>query len=127
MISGSETAVDLNVRILIIEDEARDSLTEILALEGFDVIGFANGLDALVYVQKSEAPCLIILDLRMPVMDGRQFRAAQRRDPRVAAVPTVVVTAHDPSEAAGLAASRVLRKPIDLVVLLEVVRQYCRA
>jgi CheY-like chemotaxis protein len=65
------------------------------------------------------------MDLRTPVMDGPRFRAALLQDPRLAKVPVVVVTALDPSAAAGLGALRVLRKPVDIEVLVSVIRQHC--
>jgi CheY-like chemotaxis protein len=111
--------------VLVVEDEeeARTFLVQILEYEGFSVRGFANAPDALSYLAQSEEPCVI--DLRMPIMDGPRFRAALLQDPRLAKVPVVVVTALDPSAAAGLGALRVLRKPVDVDVLLAVIRQNC--
>jgi CheY-like chemotaxis protein len=107
------------------EDEARFSLMQILELEGFRARGFANGAEALDYLAHSEKPCLIIMDIRMPVMDGNQFRAVMLADPRLATIPVVVVTALDPAAAAGLTALRVFRKPVDIEALVGVVRQHC--
>jgi CheY-like chemotaxis protein len=113
--------------VLVVEDEeeARTFLTQILELEGFSALGFPNGAEALDYLHTADRPCLIILDLRMPVMDGSQFRAAQRQDPRLASIPVVVVTALDPTAAAGLSPLRVLRKPVDIETLLQIVRDNC--
>jgi CheY-like chemotaxis protein len=113
--------------IVVVEDEeeARYTLSQILELEGFKVLSFANGAEALSYLSQSEKPCLIIMDIRMPVMDGNQLRAELLRDSRLATVPVVVVTALDPSAAAGLAALRVFRKPVDIDALVGVVRRYC--
>jgi CheY-like chemotaxis protein len=113
--------------VLVVEDEeeARTFLVQILEYEGFSVRGFANAPDALSYLAQSEEPCVIVMDLRMPIMDGPRFRAALLEDPRLAKVPVVVVTALDPSAAAGLGALRVLRKPVDVDVLLAVIRQNC--
>jgi CheY-like chemotaxis protein len=119
--------MDAGVELLVVEDEeeARTFLVQILQYEGFTVRGFANGPEALDYLAHSEEPCLIVMDLRMPVMDGPRFRAALLRDPRLAKVPVVIVTALDPSAAAGLGALRVLRKPVDIDALLSVIRQHC--
>ncbi|HTJ10073.1 MAG TPA: response regulator [Candidatus Binataceae bacterium] len=113
--------------ILVVEDEdqARTFLTEILNFEGFKALGFANGAEALDYLRTSAAPCLIVLDILMPVMDGRQFRAAMLQQPRFAEIPVVVVTALDSSTADDLKAVRVLRKPLDIGALLNVVRANC--
>jgi CheY-like chemotaxis protein len=107
------------------EEEARDFLRQILELEGFEVEGFANGAEALDYLNHSAHPCVIILDLRMPIMNGPQFRAALLKDSRLAAIPIVVTTALEPTAAASLSAVGVLRKPINVEALVGVVRQHC--
>src|SRR6266481_6550298 len=90
--------------VLVVEDddETRAALIQLLEIEGFKVLGFANGAEALDYMHKSEEPCLVVMDMRMPVMDGPALRAALLLDPRLAVVPLVVVTAYDPSAASGL-------------------------
>jgi CheY-like chemotaxis protein len=113
--------------VLIVEDdmESRTELVQILELEGFKALGFANGAEALDYLNQSEQPCLIVLDMRMPVMDGPTFRVEMLKDPRLAAIPVVVITAYDPSAASGLSVQRVFRKPLDVAAFLTVVRQNC--
>jgi len=113
--------------VLVVEDEeeARTFLVQILELEGFNARGFGNGAEALEYLQKAEPPCLIVLDLLMPVMDGPQFRAAQLCDPRLAKVPVIVVTALEPSAAMGLSPLRIFRKPVNIEGLIKVVRDNC--
>lgn len=107
------------------EEEARTFLIQILEFEGFHAMGFANGAEALRYLENADAPSLIILDLKMPVMDGPQFRAAQLKSPKLAKVPVIIVTALDPSAAAGMSALRVFRKPLNVEALVNVVRQNC--
>lgn len=113
--------------LMIIEDdrESRTFLTQLFQLEGFRVVAFPDGADALDYLAQLPPPCLIIMDIRMPVMDGLQFRAAMLRDPRLAEIPAVVVTAFEPPAAASLSALRVFRKPVDVDALLAVVRENC--
>jgi CheY-like chemotaxis protein len=113
--------------IMVVEDEreSRAYLVQILQLEGFKVVAFANGAEALNYLLQPASPCLIILDMRMPVMDGSKFRSAMLRDPRLAKIPVVVITAFEPPTAASLAALRVFRKPIDVAALLDTVRENC--
>jgi len=113
--------------VMVVEDDeqARNLLSQILEFEGFSVIGFANGAEALAHLEKSEPPCLIILDIRMPVMDGPEFRAALLKVPRLAKIPAVVVTAFDPSAASQLSALRVFKKPVDVDALLGFVRENC--
>src|SRR6185437_9948915 len=113
--------------IMVVEDEreSRDYLVQILQLEGFKVVAFGNGAEALNYLHQPACPCLIILDMRMPVMDGSEFRSSMLRDPRLAKIPVVVITAFEPPMAASLAALRVFRKPIDVGALLDTVREIC--
>jgi CheY-like chemotaxis protein len=116
--------------ILLVEDndDIRVTLEEILTQEGFQVATASNGLEALDVLAHDPLPCLILLDLRMPVMDGLSFRLHQLRDPRIRHVPVVVLTAanEDGREAALLAACGHLRKPIDLDALLETAEEACR-
>lgn len=113
--------------VVVVEDEeeARTSLVQILEFEGFRVLGFSNGAETLKYLAQSEEPCVIVMDIRMPVMDGSQLRSALLRDPRLAGIPVVVVTAMEPSDAAGLSPLRVFKKPLDVDALVNVVRQFC--
>jgi len=110
---------------MVVEDdgEARAFLMQILELEGFTAVGFANGAEALDYLARSAVPRLIVMDIRMPVMDGRQFRSVLLQDPRLAKIPVIVVTALDPSAAAGMGALRVLRKPLDVNALIRIIKQ----
>jgi CheY-like chemotaxis protein len=113
--------------VLIVEDEeeARSFLTQILEYEGFKVFAFGNGAEALAYLEQSDQPCLMVLDLRMPVMNGPQLRAAMLRDSRFKTIPVVVVTALDPGAAVGLLPVKVITKPIDVDDLLATIRRYC--
>jgi CheY-like chemotaxis protein len=117
-------------RILLVEDDCaiRQTVAELLEEEGYQVECAVNGADALTRLERSEAPSLILLDLTMPVMDGWSFRAAQRRDPRLAAIPTVVLTAShtgDRRAADDLAPAAFLPKPFDLDRLIDTVHRLC--
>ena len=108
--------------ILIVDDDEalRDVLTEALSEEGLDVSCSANGLEALKVLRAGLRPDVILLDLMMPVMDGWGFREEQSRDPELASIPVVVVTAahwlHKPIDAHAI-----VRKPFKLDELLGVV------
>ena len=110
--------------ILVVDDEydIRDLIAEALALEGFDVSTASNGKDALEQA-RANPPDLILLDLMMPVMSGWEFMEAQRRDPELASIPVLVVTASFDSEVEGAAA--LMRKPFDLDTLLPTVARLC--
>ncbi len=81
----------MNAKILVVEDELgqREALAEVLSRLGYEVQCAANGSEALELMRHSESlPGLILLDLMMPVMDGWEFRAAQRKDRAIGHSPT---------------------------------------
>ena len=106
------------------DEEVRRLLAEVLETEGYEVAMAADGQEALAYLRSHALPSLILLDLRMPVMDGWQFRAQQGRDPVLSVVPVVVVSGvHDPELLEGAGAA-IVPKPFDLRVLMNAVRRY---
>lgn len=113
--------------VLVVEDDfdLRDALVPILEYEGHRVVSAANGREALDRLQAMPLPSLILLDLMMPVMNGEAFRAEQLRDPRLAGIPVVVVSAHPAAEehAARMGAVACVRKPFDVDDLLAAVRR----
>jgi CheY-like chemotaxis protein len=113
--------------ILIVEDDSdlRDMMSQLLTLEGYLPASAANGREALEYLREGHAPDLILLDLMMPIMDGWEFRREQERDPELARVPVVVLSALDEHRAGDLHAQAFLKKPLDFDRLLLLVRQYC--
>jgi DNA-binding response OmpR family regulator len=119
----------LEQSILIVDDDADilGIVEEILTLEGYRVQTASNGAEALQRVG-TEAPGLILLDMRMPVMDGWQF-AARLRAEHNHAVPIVVMTAaKDAGERAReIRAEDYLAKPFDIEELVEKVRNHLQA
>jgi CheY-like chemotaxis protein len=120
--------------VLIVEDDpdVREMLSTLLATEGFHAVTAEDGLEALhllrtVRHRAPEIPCLILLDLKMPRLGGKEFRRAQLSDPTVASVPVAIMSgAIDLEERArALGAVATLPKPINCDVLLDVVRRYC--
>jgi len=123
-----DDAHDKSETVLLVEDDfdLRDALVPILEYEGHHVVSAANGKEALDRLQTMPAtPSLILLDLMMPVMGGEEFRAEQLRDPRLAAIPVVVVSARAQAaeKAARMGALACLQKPFDVEELLDVVRR----
>ncbi|BDG04041.1 response regulator [Anaeromyxobacter oryzae] len=117
-------------RILLVEDDLsiRETIAELLAEEGYAVTCAANGAEALDLLSSDAAPSLILLDLMMPVMDGWAFRSAQRRDPRLASIPVLVLSAGhggDSVAVAGLGVDAFLAKPFDLDTLVSTVHRLC--
>lgn len=114
--------------VLVVEDdrEQRETLCAMLDLEGFEHAEAANGREALDYLNESRAPCLVLLDLEMPVMNGRDFRANQLADERLARIPVVVVTATDRSLAERFpGVEGFLRKPLEFGKLAAVLDRVC--
>ena len=81
--------------LMIVEDDddIRRALTEILEDRGFDVLGAANGREALDMLRGSVLPSMILLDLMMPVMDGWDFRQEQMNDPILREIPVAIFSA----------------------------------
>jgi len=118
-------------RIFVVEDEEmiRDSIVEFLGEQGYDVVGAADGRDALNKLDVSNPrPCLILLDLMMPVMDGRSFREQQLQIPALAEIPIVVFSAYQDVAKTAVALNAVghLAKPLRLPDLLRTVERHCR-
>ena len=116
-------------QIMIVEDDrdTREMLERFLQLEGFQVRTAANGQAALASLREEGSPCVILLDLMMPVMNGWQFREAQREDPSLAGIPVVVVTAAGPqSGIPSIHADGWLSKPVDFEQLLATIGTFCR-
>lgn len=114
--------------ILLVDDDAdiRMSLREFLTLEGFVVQTARDGQHALHMLEKIELPGLILLDYKMPVMDGKQFLAARRRNTKLRAIPVVLLTAWSREwSGARLEVVDVLTKPVDQALLLTTVRSIC--
>ncbi len=114
--------------VLIVEDDEdiRESLQDFLQDHGYPTIGAVNGRDGLKRLAASDLrPCAIILDLMMPVMDGRAFREEQLRSPALAEIPTILISAHNdvagPWADAGI--THRLPKPLNLSTLLQILRQ----
>lgn len=107
--------------ILVIDDEEgiRENIGDFLTDKGYQVLLARDGAEALDFLSGSVRPSLIILDLTMPKMDGWKFRELQNRDPNLAAIPVVVVTAASTAKLDGVTA--VLRKPLRLSLLAKAV------
>jgi signal transduction histidine kinase len=112
-------------RILLVEDDRsiREVLRGILEEEGYVVTTAENGRRALEQLRSGGAPDLIVLDLRMPIMDGWQFRAMQKADPVLATIPVLAVSADGSAKAAAIDAAAYLRKPLSRGVMLNAIRR----
>jgi CheY-like chemotaxis protein len=115
--------------ILVVDDDQdiREILAIVLQRQGCEVIVASDGAHALELLRNGSAcPAVILLDLRMPIMNGWQFREEQLRDPRLASIPVVVMTG-DRSQAAreGLPGTAgFLAKPLELQELRALVSRF---
>jgi CheY-like chemotaxis protein len=118
--------------VMVVEDDQdiRESLLEVLEENEYHPIGVSNGREAFdVLKAVPEKPCVILLDLMMPVMDGREFRELQLADRELGGIPVIVLSAHPDLRKAteGMAADVALKKPVQVDSLLELVQRYCKA
>ena len=115
--------------VMIVEDDddIRETLEQILDDHDIPAMSAANGAIALAQLRAAtEPPCVILLDMMMPVMDGREFRARQQADPALAQIPVVVLSAHVTGDraAAEMQADGYLKKPCDLATLLAEINRF---
>ena len=111
--------------IVLIEDDEgiRETMAALLEDEGYSVVQAANGEEGLARIREAGNPCLVLLDLWMPVMNGWQMLAALQADAQLQRLPVVVISAAgDLPPPDG--ATAFLRKPIRLETLLESVESF---
>lgn len=131
MRTDSTPSVTNGAPVLVVEDhdDTREMVAALLAAEGFTVVTAENGQRGLERLQQAR-PCLVLLDLMMPVMTGWEFRRVQMSlpDSELAAIPVLLLTAiAEPERAAQqLQATDVIRKPLDFDELLDTVRRHCQ-
>jgi CheY-like chemotaxis protein len=121
--SGTPSATSSSSHLLVVDDDEAERvvIATILGEEGYQVKCVVDGEQALLAMNQDPLPSLVILDLMMPRMSGWQVLAAMNKNPRLAGVPVVVLTAFDTRE--GLPQGRqVVHKPIDPDVLLDLTR-----
>lgn len=117
------------MQILLVDDDTSsvEALRELLEFSGHRVVCAGNGLEALEKLRESDDYCVILLDLMMPVMNGYEFRERQLKDPRLASIPVIVLTADGRAreKAMELGTRRYFQKPLSPPDLLRVVGEIC--
>jgi CheY-like chemotaxis protein len=119
---------DGKVKLLVVEDE--DALAKVLKLrleiEGFAVTTAADGEEALDLVRK-QPPDLVLCDLMMPVMDGKEFTRAMKTDAKLKAIPILILSAlkreQEMEELRRLGADGFAAKPFDSKALTAQIRE----
>jgi CheY-like chemotaxis protein len=114
-------------KVLVVDDDVliRESLRDVLMASDYEVLTAANGQDAIDVIKKNGLPNVVLLDLMMPVMNGWEFMGACQKDPRMANLPVVIVSAVANQDTAYGAAGY-LRKPIKIENVLNAVSQICK-
>jgi CheY-like chemotaxis protein len=112
-------------RLLFIDDDTdvRVAFADLLACAGWEVVHARQGEEALAWLAAHDAPAVIVLDLKMPVCDGHQFRRRQLADPRLVRIPVVVFTADSAATVDGdlFGAVPIVRKSQEFPELLAAV------
>jgi CheY-like chemotaxis protein len=111
--------------IFVVDDDLdlRETIGELLQDEGYAIRLLPNGRGALELLRSGVRPRLILLDLMMPEMSGWEFREEQLRDEALREIPVVVMTASRGFDAATLAGSEILLKPVGIVEILAAVER----
>ena len=114
-------------RVLIVEDDElnRDSLRRLLRRRGYDILLAVDGEEALA-VARAERPDVILMDMRLPGIDGWEATRRLKADPETRAIPIIALTAHatasDRADARAAGCDDHDTKPIDLDRLLTKIR-----
>ncbi|MFE6969850.1 response regulator [Isoptericola sp. NPDC057653] len=125
------------IEVLLVEDDPGDVLMTREAFEEHKVVNrlsvVADGVSAMAYLRKegehadAATPDLILLDLNLPRMDGREVLAAVKADERLKHIPVVVLTTSEAEEdvlrSYSLHANAYVTKPVDFDRFIQVVRQ----
>ncbi len=116
-----------NSRVVVVDDDddVRETICELLRTAGYHAEEARDGLDALRVLRSGPPPCLVLLDLMMPVMSGWQFREEQLRDPELKGIPVIAITAARHLEPLAIPGAEILLKPLSMANLLKAVARHC--
>ena len=114
--------------VLLVDDDSgiRESMSELLNSEGYSVLQAENGQMALDVLKKTpRRPCLVVLDMAMPIMDGCGFLKRRAHDPALREIPVVVVSANSQPRAALQGIDGYFQKPVNVDRLIQVIDRHC--
>jgi CheY-like chemotaxis protein len=123
----SHPASSRHHEILIVEDDesTREAVSALLTASGYTVVEAGDGEEALTVLRSGARPCLIILDMYMPRMDGWEFREVQIGDPDLSGIPTIAYSADGALEERALSLGLPFFQKTHLDTVLKIVRRYC--
>ena len=113
--------------VLVVDDDRaiQRLFATFLNVEGYRPAMANNGHEALTYLRGGGVADLILLDLKMPVMDGTTFRREQRTDPALAGIPVIVLSGADDTVPLDLEAAAAFRKPVRFAEVIATIRRIC--
>lgn len=113
---------------MVVDDnqDIREAIEQLLITEGLEVISATDGVHALEQLRHGKTPSVILLDSLMPFMNGVQFLAAIRRDPRLSEIPVYIVSASGDFDGsmAEIGIQGFIHKPYDPNKILEIARRH---
>lgn len=114
--------------IMVIDDnrDIREAIEQLLLSEGLEVVSATDGVDALDQLRHGKVPSVILLDSLMPLMNGVQFLAAIRREPKFAEIPVYIVSASGDFDGSiiEIGIQGFIHKPFDPNKILEIARRH---
>jgi CheY-like chemotaxis protein len=120
----NETQVET---ILVVDDDSlvRESISLFLDAKGYSVLVAENGQEALAVLKTAPRfPCLVMLDLLMPILDGQQFLTQRAQDPVLRDIPVIVVSGNDKSDLPLEGVAAYIKKPINPDRLIEIIDRH---
>jgi CheY-like chemotaxis protein len=110
--------------VLIVDDDGavRQMIVLLLRSHGYETETASDGAEALA-LMRQRRPCLVLLDIKMPVMDGWEFRRRQLEDPALADVPVICMTGMVHPQDVGIPC---LGNPVDFPSVIRAVEKFCR-
>ena len=112
--------------ILIVEDdkEIREAMKDALEIEGYNVKVASNGNEGLTALRMNDNTCMILLDLLMPSMSGREFMDIVKKEDNISSIP-IFVHSSIANKENTVGAAGWIKKPADLGIILKAVKNYC--
>jgi len=113
--------------VLLVDDDRdiRETLSELLDASGYAVLQAENGQIALDVLKTTPRfPCVVVLDLSMPVLDGREFLRLRASDPILRDIPVVVGSGSNQPAEPLPGIDEYLRKPVKFERLMEIINHY---